>query len=286
MKTKIAFQGEPGAYSHEAIISYFGPHEGEAYEILPCRTFKDVFERAASGEAAYGLLPIENSLTGSVYEVYDLLLDYSRSLAISGEVFLEIRHALLGLGGSRLEGIEHVYSHPQALWQCEAFLEELGVERHAFYDTAGAAKWVAEQGDLKWAAIASRLAARLYGLKVLRAPIATDERNTTRFIIISQTPSPVSPDVEEPYKTSLVVELAHRPGALYRALEVFARRGINLTKLESRPLRIQRWRYRFYLDFEGHMDAPNVQGALRELKKRTVSLLILGSYSSQGSQQI
>ena len=267
---KIAFQGERGAYSHEAILSQLGQDN----QVIPSRTFKDVFERTVSSEADCGFLPIENSLTGSIGEVYDLLLDYS--LSITGEVFLSIQHALLGLPGSRLDQIEHIYSHSQALWQCEEFLEKLKAQRHAFYDTAGAAKWVAEQRDLRNAAIAGRLAAQLHGLTVLKEKIATSQQNTTRLIVVSKTENSSRP--QELSKTSLVVELAHEPGALYRALEPFAGRGINLTKLESRPMRTENWRYRFYLDFEGHQANSHIQMALQELKKCVVNMRILGCY--------
>jgi len=267
---KIAFQGERGAYSHEAILS----HLGDDHDVIPSRTFREVFERTASGEADCGFLPIENSLTGSIYEVYDLLFDHS--LFITGEAFWPVQHALLGLPGSQIDQIEHIYSHPQALLQCEVFLETLPAQRHAFYDTAGAAKWVAKQKDPKTAAIAGRLAAQLYGLATLKENIATSKQNTTRFIVIAQDQPP--PRAEEACKTSVVLELPHEPGALYRALEPFAQRGINLTKLESRPLRIERWCYRFYLDFEGYQEELRIQKALEELKERVASWRVLGSY--------
>ncbi len=271
---KIAFQGEPGAYSHEAAQGYFGLDT----EISPCRTFREVFERVEEAGADVGLLPIENSLTGSIHEVYDLLLEYP--LPIAGEVFLSIEHRLLGLPGADLGEVEHVYSHPQALWQCERFLYEVSAEQHAFYDTAGAAKWVAEQNGPRSAAIAGKLAAELYGLETLKERIATYDHNTTRFIVVRASPAqpgrPGSPS--ERTKTSLVVELRHEPGALYRALGIFAERDINLTKLESRPLRTEKWRYRFYLDFEGHRDAPNVRDALQALEEQAAYLRVLGSY--------
>ncbi len=270
---RVAFQGEPGAYSHEAALA----HSPQEPEIVPCRTFRDVF-RAVAGEGAdVGIVPIENSLTGSIHEVYDLLLEFP--LEIVGEVFQPIAHKLLGLPGARLEGIRDVYSHPQALWQCESFLETLGAERHAFYDTAGAARWVAEQGDPVRAAIAGPLAAELYGLEVLREDVSDCERNTTRFLALTL-PGRVPPEAPggQRWRTSLVVELRHEPGALYRALGIFAERGINLTKLESRPLRTERWRYRFYLDFEGHRGEAHVQDALARLREQAVFLRVLGAY--------
>ena len=231
-----------------------------------------------------GIVPIENSLTGSIHEVYDLLLEFP--LEIVGEVFRPIPHRLLGIAKARLEDVKDVYSHPQALWQCEAFLEELGAERHAFYDTAGAARWVAEQEDPTKAAIAGPLAARLYGLEVLREEVADFEHNTTRFLALALPGGLPSEAPEgEKWRTSLVVELKHEPGALYRALGSFAERGINLTKLESRPLRTERWRYRFYLDFEGHRGEPHVQDALECLQEQAVFLRVLGSYP-QGLEEL
>jgi prephenate dehydratase/chorismate mutase/prephenate dehydratase len=272
----VAFQGEPGAYSHEAAQGYFGPDA----QISPCRTFREVFEAIEVGGADAGLLPIENSLTGSIHEVYDLLREYPHSIV--GEVFLSVEHRLLGPPGAALGSVERVYSHPQALWQCERFLSELNAETHAFYDTAGAAKWVSQQDDPRYAAIAGRLAAQLYGLETLREYIATYDHNTTRFIVVRRAPGRLDHPAGglESVKTSLVVELKHEPGALYRALGIFAERGINLTKLESRPLRTEKWRYRFYLDFEGHRDAPNVREALRELERQAAALRVLGSYPS------
>lgn len=276
---KIAFQGEEGAYSHEAIVARFG---AEA-EVRPTLSFDEVFESVVQGEAEMGLLPIENAHTGSIHEVYDLLLDYPCS--ITGEIFLGVRHALLGLPGSSPKEIEHVYSHPQALWQCAAFLEGLDAVQHACSDTAGAARWVSEQGIPDNGAIAGRLAAELYGLEVLRRDIATLAQNTTRFIVVGpglDDESPSSPHVSgKPCKTSLVVELAHEPGALYGALAPFAGRGINLTKLESRPIRTRNWCYRFYLDFQGHRDEPTVRSALEQLGKAVMDYQILGSYPTE-----
>ena len=279
---RVAFQGEPGAYSHEAALAYA---KGEC-EVVPCRAFRDAFRAVADGSADVGILPIENSLTGSVHEVYDLLLEYP--LEIVGEVFRPVAHRLLGVPGARLEDVKAVYSHPQALGQCTRFLEELGAEQHAFYDTAGAAKWVAERGDPTQAALAGPLAARLYGLEVLRENIADSEHNTTRFLALVLPGGLAPPEgafhLHTQWRTSLVVELRHEPGALYRALGIFAERGINLTKLESRPLRTERWWYRFYLDFEGHRGEPRVREALERLEQQAIFLRVLGSYP-QGDLQ-
>ncbi|HED04867.1 MAG TPA: prephenate dehydratase [Candidatus Fraserbacteria bacterium] len=268
---RVAFQGEVGAYSHEAILRHYGP----AAQPLPCRSFAAVFEQISAGQADRGLVPIENSLTGSIYPVYDLLAQ--QPLAIVGEVTLPIEHALLGLPGSTLAQIRRVYSHPQALGQCQRFLRELPLEALAHYDTAGAARWVAQVGDPANAAIAGRLAAERYGLEILASGIATSPRNTTRFFLLASRPEQRSGG-PGPFKTSLLIETADRPGALYHALGCFVRQGVNLTKLESRPLGTQNWRYRFYLDLEGHADDPPVAQALEELRAEVLSLRLLGSY--------
>lgn len=269
---KIAFQGELGAYSHEAIVVSLGPEP----EVVPSDSFRDVFRQASDGTTDAGLVPIENALTGSIHEVYDLLL--AHELPIGGEVILPIRHELLGVPGSSLDGIQAVHSHPQALWQCERFLDELNAERVAFYDTAGAARWVAEGDDAAHAAIAGPLAAELYGLVTLARDVATRPHNATRFVILGEPSAKLAKTA--PYKTSLVVELAHEPGALYDALLPFSQHGVNLTKLESRPMGDAPWQYRFYLDLEGHVATPSVQAALDELGARVASYQVLGTYPS------
>jgi prephenate dehydratase len=252
-------------------------------EVVSCRTFREVFQRVEVGAAAMGLLPIENSLTGSIHEVYDLLLEFP--LSIVGEVFQPIEHKLLGLPGASLEHIKHVYSHPQALWQCERFLSALSAKQHAFYDTAGAAKWVAEQRNPHYAAIAGPLAARLYRLEVLCERIADYEHNITRFLLVAPASFHLAAQTRaqdqgaaQNWKTSLVIELSHVPGALYRALGIFAAHRLNLTKLESRPLRTEPWRYRFYLDFEGRVSDPAAQRALQQLEACVQGVKVLGSY--------
>ncbi|MFB6286050.1 MAG: prephenate dehydratase [Candidatus Bipolaricaulia bacterium] len=269
---KIAFQGELGAYSHEAIVEGLGTEP----EVAPSDSFQDVFRLTTDGTTDVGLVPIENALTGSIHEVYDLLLAHDLSIVM--EVTLPIRHELLGVPGSSLDDIEAVYSHPQGLWQCSRFLDDLNVERVAVYDTAGAARWVAEGNDAAHAAIAGPLAADLYGLDTLARDISTQPHNATRFVVLGEPSAALAKNA--PYKTSLVVELAHEPGALYDALLPFSRNGINLTKLESRPMGDAPWQYRFYLDFEGHVTTPSVQTALDELGARVASYRVLGTYPS------
>ncbi|MFQ5795927.1 MAG: prephenate dehydratase [Candidatus Bipolaricaulia bacterium] len=265
---RIAFQGERGAYSEQAIFKHFG----EECEAVPCHELEDVFRRVVRGEVDAGVVPIENSLAGSINKTYDLFLDHD--LKIIGEIYLRIHHSLLGNRDSSLAGIRHVYSHPQALAQCEDFLRKLGVEPHPTYDTAGAAKWVRESGRRDAAAIASVIAAQEYGLVVLVEGVETLENNATRFLVISQEVSPV----REECKTSIVFETRDLPAALYKCLGGFATNGVNLTKLESRPIRGENWKYLFYLDFDGHLDDPPVNRALEELAYFTVTLKVLSSY--------
>lgn len=269
---RIGFQGDLGAYSHEAIVQGFG----DDHEVVPSNSFRDVFRQTADARTDAGLVPIENALTGSIHEVYDLLL--AHDLPIVAEVTLPIRHELLAVPGSSLATIETVHSHPQALWQCQSFLDDLGVKQIADYDTAGAARMVAEANDPAQAAIAGPLAAELYELDTLKRDIATQSHNATRFVLVGDPSSTVEKNA--PYKTSLVVELAHEPGALYDALLPFSEHGVNLTKLESRPMGDAPWQYRFYLDLEGHVATPSVQSALDELGQRVASYRVLGTYPS------
>jgi len=264
---KVAFQGERGAYSEEAVMLLFPDAD-----VLPLRTLQEVFEATATGRVDRGVVPVENSQAGSINETYDLLLRHN--LLITGEVDVRVQHCLLSLPGETLESVEKVFSHPQALAQCEEFLRRLGVEMVPTYDTAGSAKMVASQKLRGCAAIASRRAAMLYGLQVLASGIETNPDNYTKFLAVGREPAPYS----QASKTSLVFATRNVPGALYRALGAFANRQINLTKLESRPSRRRPWEYIFYVDFEGHLQDPACRDALEELKVHTTFLKILGSY--------
>ncbi|MDQ3263973.1 MAG: prephenate dehydratase [Myxococcota bacterium] len=264
---RIAFQGERGAYSEAAVVSLYGETE-----LLTCQGFAEVFEAVATGKADRGLLPFENSHTGSISENRDLLL--SHSLVLVGEAQLRIRHNLLALPGVPLERIRRVHSHVQALMQCEAYLRRHGLEAVADYDTAGSAKRVSERKDPEAAAIASARAAQLYGLQILEEGIETTPTNHTRFVVIAPGPGPR----EGPSKTSLVLTLRNTPGALHGALGALALRGINLTQLESRPSREAPWEYLFFLDLEGHQEDPNVASALEALRADSLELRVFGSY--------
>jgi prephenate dehydratase len=267
----IAFQGEPGAYSEAAALKYAA---GAA--VLPCPSFEQVFAAVAEGRATHGILPMENSIGGSIHRNYDLLVEHL--LPIVGEVELHVDHCLLARHGTPIEDIRIVYSHPQALAQVEKALSEMrGVEVVAVYDTAGAAKMVrdGDRGDA--AAIASRRAAEVFGLAVLRASMQDFADNITRFCVIAKDAADIE-DAETANKTSIVFALHSKPGALFKALAGFALRDINLTKLESRPLRGRPWEYAFYVDVEVPRTHPGCQRALADLGEFSHWVRVLGSY--------
>jgi prephenate dehydratase len=264
---RVAFQGEPGAYSEEAAQGYFG-----TVETQPCETFDDVFAAVTSGACESGLIPIENSLAGSIHQNYDLLLRHD--LHIVGEYFLRVRHCLIGFPGVEVSEIRRVISHPQALGQCAGTLRGLGVKTEPAYDTAGSVKMLKESGKRATAAIASKRAAEIYGMQVLQEGIEDNPENYTRFLSIS--PRPVQPESEA--KTSIVFTLKNQPGALFKALSVFALRDIDLTKIESRPLAGKPWEYLFYIDFIGAIKDESLKRALDHLGEYALMLRVLGSY--------
>lgn len=272
----VAFQGEVGAFSEEAVLSLF-----DGGEPLPSFAFEDVFAAVADGRADRGVVPIENSLFGSVHVNYDLLQQHD--LQIVGELRLRIRHNLMAPAGATLGGIERVYSHPQALGQCQEFLRRQlpGSEAVPAYDTAGAAKMVAARGDLAAAAIASEQAARHYGLDVLAAGIESNHQNYTRFLALAR-PEHAAHRLEgngHRWKTSIVYAMRQNvPGALFKSLAVFALRDVDLFKIESRPLVGSPGNYLFYLDVEGALDDDPVQRALDHLGEIAARLKVLGSY--------
>ena len=265
---KVAFQGEIGAYSEIAVYEHFTSDT----QTIPCKSFSDVFKSVEAGNVDYGIVPIENSIEGSVNQVYDLFLEYD--LKVCGEIILKIEHCLLANRNADLNSIKVVYSHPQALAQCSDFLERLGCEIIPTYDTAGGAKIIKERGTNDVAAIASERAAEIYGMKILARDISNTPDNYTRFLVISTKDSPPTGND----KTSIIFSLKHVPGSLYKALEEFALREINLTKIESRPTKHRPWEYNFYLDFEGHRNDPKCMEALKGLEKKATFIKILGSY--------
>jgi chorismate mutase/prephenate dehydratase len=265
---RVAFQGERGAFSEDAAASLFG----KDVDVLPCMRLKEVFEFVSHDRVEFGVVPLENSQAGSINDTYDLLLTYP--LNISAEVILKVSHYLMALPGEKLAHIATIYSHPQALAQCDEFLSKLTAEIVPTYDTAGSAKMIKEKKLRNCAAIASRRAADIYRLEILAPEIETNTNNYTKFVAISRQiakPAPKS-------KTSLVFAAEHRPGSLYEILGIFATRNMNLTKLESRPSRTKPWEYVFYADFEGHQEDQVCKEAMRELQTRAAFVKILGSY--------
>ncbi|NOZ72467.1 MAG: prephenate dehydratase [Chloroflexi bacterium] len=267
-QTIVAFQGEHGAFSEEAIRQHFGAE----VETLPCHAFEDIFSAVEEGRATFGAVPVENSVAGSINKAYDLLLEHD--LRVWGEILLRVRHNLLTTAGVSLEEITTVRSHPQALAQCEQYLNRHGWEAVPWYDTAGSAKELAAHPEAGVAVIASRLAAEIYGLDILAPGIEDLAFNYTRFFVIGQGEPPHT----EHAKTSLIFALPHSPGSLVACLDAFASRGINLTKLESRPRRNRPWHYVFYLDFEGHWQDEPCREALVSLLSRAAFVKLLGSY--------
>lgn len=264
----VAFQGEPGAYSQQAVRQHFGP--GAA--TLPCRSFTAIFEAIHHGQADFAMLPVENTLAGTVIPAYDQLLDHD--LRIQAEVVVRIEHCLLAPPGTEIGAVRRALSHPQALAQCEHTLRRLGIEAVDHYDTAGAARDLAANPQPGIAAIASALAAEIYGLEILAHNLEDQLLNFTRFFVLGAE----EPERHDPSKTSIVFATRHVPGALHAVMHELAIRDINLTKIQSRPRRNRPWHYLFYVDFEGHEDEPHVQQALLGILKRASFLKVLGSY--------
>ena len=267
----IAIQGDQASFHDIATAKLFGD-SGRVY----CDTFAGTFRALAEDRADYAVVAIENSLYGSINEVYDLLLKHEFSIV--AETYLRIEQCLIGFPGTKLEEIEAVYSHPVALAQCEEFLETVLPEasRNEAHDTAGSVAYIAEQDTPRFAAIASAEAAALYGMDVLKHSIETNKENYTRFVVLSKTRTSVFSGVAN--KSTLVVTTTHQPGALYDALGVFAKQGINLSKLQSRPIIGKAWHYMFYIDIAAASGA--LTSAKHELEAQGCTVTILGSYKS------
>jgi prephenate dehydratase len=272
---KVAFQGEPGAYSEQAVFNYYGD-----VETLPCESFDVMFDSVVSGKSDLALAPIENSLAGSIHQNYDLLLQHD--LHIVGEYLLRVRHCLIGFPGVKKEDIKKAISHPQALGQCAAYLRNLSIKPETVYDTAGSVKLLKASGDRATAAIASRRAAELYEMEIIEEGIEDNAENYTRFLAIGR--ESVVPEVlseskgEGEAKTSIVFTLKNQPGALFKAMSVFALRDIDLSKIESRPLQGKPWEYLFYIDFIGSTHHETSKRALEHLGEYALTLRVLGSY--------
>lgn len=266
---RVVYQGVEGAYSHEAALQYFGSG-GELYHVP---LWEDAMKEVEEGRADYAVLPIENSSAGAVSDNYDLLMKYHNYIV--AEIFLTVNHALLGLPEAREEEIRTVFSHPQALMQCSRFLnsnrqwKQISVE-----NTATAAKKVLEEGDLSQAAVASEIAGRIYGLKVLRPSINYNKNNTTRFIILSREPI----YREEARKVSVSFELPHKSGSLYNMLSNFIYNGVNMMMIESRPIVGKNWEYRFFVDIEGNLSDAPIRNALKGISEEALDMRILGNY--------
>jgi len=274
---RVAFQGEGGSYSFMAARKYFATRSSEM-EFLGKGSFAEALRAVESGEAGYAVLPIENTTAGSINQTYDLLR--ATELGIVGEELLRVRHCLLGLEESRVGELDRIMSHPQALIQCARFLaRHPGVDQVAFNDTAAAARTVAEGGDPSQAAIASKEAGELLGLRVLAEDIADQEENWTRFVVISGFEIDVDPRI--PAKISLVFTTRHHQGALAQCLNLLAEHGLSLSKLESRPVPQRPWEYLFYVDIEGSLGSEPAQLALAELRRECPYLRVLGCYPAR-----
>jgi chorismate mutase/prephenate dehydratase len=274
---RVAFQGIEGSYSQLAARKYFSVRS-EGMEFVGTRSFAEALAMAEGGEAGYAFLPVENTTAGSINQTYDLLRQ--TSLSIVGEEVLHVRHRLLGLEGAEIAKLRRVLSHPQALTQCSRYLGSLeNVELVAFVDTAASAKEVRDAGDLSQGAVASAEAGEIYGLTVLHDGIADQEENWTRFVVISGLEIELDPRI--PAKTSLVFTTPHREGALAHCLHLLAEQGVNLTKLESRPVPSRPWEYLFYVDIEGSVATDNTALALAALRRECPYLRVLGSYPAR-----
>jgi prephenate dehydratase len=273
----IAFPGELGAFSQEAARQLCGPD----VQVLPCLRFPDIFNAVKNGDAAGAVVPIENTLAGSVHENYDHLVNFE--LPIVAETSVRIVHNLIARNGVKFSQLKRVFSHPVALNQClDFFADNPQIEKIPFYDTAGSIKMIEEEGLTDAAGIASSVAAEIYGAHTRRRSIASDRQNFTRFFLL-RTPEyakrhPLRAAANTQWKTSLVFSTRNIPGALFRALSAFALRDLNLMKIESRPLRGKPWEYLFYLDFLGRVDSPVAVNALNQLREIADVLRILGCY--------
>ncbi|MCI6019379.1 MAG: chorismate mutase [Clostridiales bacterium] len=269
-KTKVVFAGVRGAYGQQAMDGYFGK-DIDSFNVT---TFKEAMDKVSSGEAEYGVLPIENSSTGIITDVYDLLA--ANNNYIVGVYDVKVEHALLGIPGAKIEQIKTVYSHAQGLLQCRKFLKDKNWEEISLANTAIAAKKVVDDKDPSQAAIASVLAAKVHGLDILAKEINDIDNNTTRFIIIKNQKH-FTPEAD---KISICFEVAHESGTLYNVLSHFIFNGLNMSKIESRPIRGQKFQYRFFVDFEGNLNDKNVIGAMTGIMSETQNFRILGNYES------
>ena len=282
---KVAYQGEPGAYSEAAALTAYPDAQP-----FPCAVFEEAYEATESNKSDRSVLPFENSLGGSIHKNYDLILTHN--LHVVGEVNFKVNHCLMALPGTKKENLTRAMSHPQALAQCDDYLTRLGVIKESAEDTAGSAKKIQDEKLENVAAVASERAATLYGMDILDSKIQDDKSNVTRFLALAR--EPVLPRPGIPYKTSIAFSMKEESGSLFKALACFALRDINLTKVESRPMRwnpvtqqdnkTMQFSYLFYVDFEASMADENAQNALRQLQEKATFLRVLGSYPADDSR--
>ena len=260
---KISFQGERGAYSEDAAISFF-----KDCDTIPLATFSEAIESTENDRTTYSVLPVENSLEGSVGESYDLLL--STNLSVVGEIYYRVKHCLIGF--DKIENIDTIYSHPQALGQCRKFIQKYKLKTVPAYDTAGSVKMIKDLGKKNLSCIASKRASEIYGVPVILEGIEDNSNNYTRFLVLSKT------KIKDGDKTSIIFSVKHEAGALFNILKEFNEYKINLTKIESRPNKSTPWEYNFYVDFDGNEDEPRIIELLRKINNQCIFLKILGSY--------
>ncbi|MFL6452257.1 MAG: prephenate dehydratase [Bryobacteraceae bacterium] len=279
-KSVVAFQGAPGAFSHKAAQQLFS----EGVEVKPCQTFAEIFEAITSDAVTHGVVPIENTLHGSIHENYDNLLRYE--VKIFGETTVRISHHLITPPGVAFRSLKRVFSHPVALNQCRIFLQKhKRLEALSYYDTAGSVQMIMTDRPPNAAAIASETAAKIYGGTILKRNVEDNSQNFTRFFLLAKQDSKPATSRSESgtWKTSLVFAVENSPGMLFRAMACFALRDINLSKIESRPNREKPWEYMFYVDIVGRSDDPAVQRALAQLQEISSFSRILGTYCPQNS---
>ena len=264
---RVSFQGERGAYSEAAANSFF---QRQDIETIPAGTFAEVLENASAEKTEYAILPVENSIEGSVGQSYDLL--YLTDLNATGETYQRIEHCLIGKGN--LKDVNTVYSHPQALGQCREFIEKHNMKTIPAYDTAGSVKIVKELDDKNCACIASKESSIIYDVPIISENIANNLNNYTRFLILSKNESAITGND----KTSIIFSIKHEPGSLHKIIENFYQNDVNLTKIESRPTNQNIWEYNFYVDFEGHEKDSKISNMLDKIREETVFMKILGSY--------
>jgi len=261
---KISFQGERGAYSEDAALSFFS-----TADTIPFSTFAEIIEATENGKTHYSVLPVENSLEGSVGESYDLLL--STSLSVVGEIYYRVRHCLIGF--DKIQNIDTVYSHPQALGQCRKFIQKHKLKTVPAYDTAGSVKMIKELGKKNIGCIASKRASEIYGVPTIAEEIEDNTNNYTRFLVLSKTKAPRG------NKTSIIFSVKHEAGTLFNILKEFHDYKINLTKIESRPNKSTPWEYNFYVDFDGTQDDSKIAELLKKINQNSLFLKVLGSYN-------